>query len=77
MAINSGWKPFLHLDRTRNVLGLSRDDLEKMARCAKDNPSLYEAMEHAKMLWLLADNNGRRDDSLCYPEHLNPTKEEE
>lgn len=61
------WKvPMIHWDRTRNSLNLSRDDFERMTKVAETNPSLRDALEHAKMLWLLSDD-GRRPDSQCYP----------
>lgn len=63
---NQWYVPIVHWDRSRNNLGLSREDLERMTQIAQTHPALNDALEHAKMLWMLVDTN-RRPDEECYP----------
>lgn len=65
--------PLTHYDRSRNVLGLSRDDCERMCRLAVDHPALKQSLEDAKMIWMLLDNK-RRPDNECLPQKIEKRK---
>jgi hypothetical protein len=58
--------PLIYHDRSKNCLKLSREDLKLMAEACSSNPALKDAMETAKLIWLLTDPVRRRD-ADCYP----------